>query len=1817
MFKGNTLKKFVSLALVIVMAFSFVAPVYAETTAYSLGDVGYLAIGDEMTNGVGLDSPETESYFVQVAKYLYGEENWESEYAFKAGDKWRIEEVRYLLDESYKGDGYTKAVFSSYLNSALASERAKLQAAVASADYITLNVGINNFATYIIEQMMYYLENKGAVKYEYSFEDFKLDANDISLDEIQKMKDSVLDHLLAAIPEMANSADELAEDALNLIDFVTEVATYTYLSYIVNFNAVIREILNSNPDVELYVIGLYNPMQGETISVSLGEKSFTVGGKTVTTAAHSFTANVGYFFEALVEMANAYTQVLAPRAFEYAYVHPGNPSLLIDRMGNTALPEDDRIPSDLKTKLLQLADDTAADMVGEMFEEYGIHKTENELYDIAWDIFDCKSNVERQAYIRSLIDELVIEEILDKFKTELEKYAGTYGSIVVAKDDITVLLQDLNAAVDEAAREKVAEDFVVDLMTKAMIGQTFAGIEIKTQQDAYDAIDLLKRNSGGDPAALREAAAQMVIDEIGESNALGIVKADVIELLNRMDAATTEKGREDVVNDWLNGKAARKITEKVQEYIPSYKEEDAKELLADMDERADDDNEAIAENHLKEKFKPVLAEKLEAKYEDGGFTLQTVDSFDLFADKINNADDTDEVRDIVRTEIRAAAAQKIYDFVTDDSEGLPLWAPDDPATVEDEGISVDEILYVLARMDSKTTQAEKDQELHAWLVENLNGGIEPTGFYKDFFFDPVKNQFASAYASYSSAATTAEDTFVQYKESLAEAKSAFGEYDTLKGEAARTILEKYNTSYKGAGDTAQEYYTDYLALKEQAVNKVMDGYKDYQKAVEKGMDSADQLNETFDKVFDLLREVAEVETISLNDLLAVAKKVYNSGASYVADMVDNLIQGDDMAKEDKTVAYIALRYYLANALMIMPDANGHAVIADQVIKAMKGGDTDSFVGGLANRAVDATIDMYHAAKKYLKLPTNASGQVETLINPDNYVAFGDNVTAGTALASGVQTYPEILADALAMAEDDRDGADILYNYTLDGMRTEELWALVSNGYNGDAYTTGRYGEGYIAGLRNEYKANVADADVVTINVGLNNLTTYPVTQALLAANGEEPYAMDWGRYIGDDRYALINRAKNATFDFILKIVGKVENRVDDRIPELDKLYEGCEIAMNTFYTTIESMLYAMVGYAANLDNAVEDIAEMNENAVIVLTGFYDPMEDTYFNTGKTISVGDRSVTLPDRRVNVEAITHRMINQANRFLTNYVGAGTSAAEEGSRIVTAEILDTELFVTADDSVSKNLTALDSFATVSIRGHEITLKAPEYLLAVVDKKITSETGTVLHPNGNGHKYIADQILDALDFDIYADVIVDNKSVPVGTALADIEFTFTMDDKSTLYDELEVEFDCPTYQPVAGNYPIYAVIKNSGYEVKDSITVNGKVYPTLYAYTDESGYHEIDVEFGTLTVVSGKISKSMWTMSLDSVIYLNYYMNLEGFADDIDFAKQGGVIIWTGEDAPASSKLLTVNAENCKTVPSSMFYDDVYGWGVRTDEIFAKDIGDLVYIRPYVEVAEGVYVYQETNYKYSPARFCYDRLDNPKNGEVDEQERNICAALLEYATSAQKYFEQRDGYVPPYYVNEIPDDWNVAKDAYSSYNLAFDDGYLTEVDSDTDGLREMSATIEGDRKYVSLAPVSAGLDLLGAIRMDVYYSIDPAIVGDIDWEKSAILFWDADTYKDAKNNGGKLSVENCTYASPIIEDDGYYTGKSHHIVASHLGETLYYSCRIVMNDGVTVYRSGLTPNSPEKFAEGWLTNGKDDAEDAVCKALVVYGEKARIRFN
>lgn len=230
----------------------------------------------------------------------------------------RAEELRFLLDDSYTGDGYTDVWFYdingdgfslNYFYGAgllewnnrkaagvpgydhepdadeiLATLRDEYRTTIKNADLITVDVGMNNFGTYLGNP----LEND-------------LFSSDLSVTNPQANEyyQYAKEFILEVIED--NMGDvELPEETLNLF---LDTFAYALAGYCLNLDTSIAEIYALNPDADIVVVGVQNIMHGLEATIP-GLDS---------------TLPLGEIFATIVNAANLYTAVLSPHCEKYYF----------------------------------------------------------------------------------------------------------------------------------------------------------------------------------------------------------------------------------------------------------------------------------------------------------------------------------------------------------------------------------------------------------------------------------------------------------------------------------------------------------------------------------------------------------------------------------------------------------------------------------------------------------------------------------------------------------------------------------------------------------------------------------------------------------------------------------------------------------------------------------------------------------------------------------------------------------------------------------------------------------------------------------------------------------------------------------------------------------------------------------------------------------------------------------------------------------------------------------------------------------------------------------------------------------------------------------------------------------------------------------------------------------------------------------------------------------------------------------------------------------------------------------------------------------
>lgn len=248
-------KRILSLVLVIAIAFTFCAPVFADAE-YEQYDV-YTCLGDSVAAGYGttgycvppLCAQQPNAYHTLLANALGAELR-----QFGWGG-FRSHEIRHMIDPEYAiSDWHYADNCAGFVHEEdLAAKQEDYIKGVTDADIITVNIGSNDLfgdAMLDVFEVLY----------------AEPDTNE-RLDEIKQhlQQSGNLGAAFVELMELAQSIGKLGEVA----NVAVKAFYNAYETFKVNFNGIVKSIYDRNPDVTLVVIGMFNPLK--TLSLNEGD----------------------------------------------------------------------------------------------------------------------------------------------------------------------------------------------------------------------------------------------------------------------------------------------------------------------------------------------------------------------------------------------------------------------------------------------------------------------------------------------------------------------------------------------------------------------------------------------------------------------------------------------------------------------------------------------------------------------------------------------------------------------------------------------------------------------------------------------------------------------------------------------------------------------------------------------------------------------------------------------------------------------------------------------------------------------------------------------------------------------------------------------------------------------------------------------------------------------------------------------------------------------------------------------------------------------------------------------------------------------------------------------------------------------------------------------------------------------------------------------------------------------------------------------------------------------------------------------------------
>ena len=384
------------------------------------------------------------------------------------------------------------------------------------------------------------------------------------------------------------------------------------------------------------------------------------------------------------------------------------------------------------------------------------------------------------------------------------------------------------------------------------------------------------------------------------------------------------------------------------------------------------------------------------------------------------------------------------------------------------------------------------------------------------------------------------------------------------------------------------------------------------------------------------------------------------------------------------------------------------------------------------------------------------------------------------------------------------------------------------------------------------------------------------------------------------------------------------------------------------------------------------------------------------------------------------------------------------------------------------------------------------------------------------------------------------------------------------------------------------YSVSRAVGEEVGEyTMTITAQLlndHATSGNYVIEVGEDEV-FEITTIGTITGIDA----TLRLRSEVQINVLFNYEGFEGLDNITERMGLLVWKDNSRPMAECDIT----NADFVMPGGEFDEQYGkYVVRSQGISAKNMGDDLWFKIYIQTGGDTYVYSP-RFKYSPQTYCVNAV---KDATADPELKTLCVALMNYGADAQKYFAMISNYTYTTLMNE-----KAEFDPYRESVKAYDQSMIT-------ALGDKNASKHGEFVYEAgyVKSASPFLSLTGALSLNL--TINCVYT---EYTDAGLLVWKEASYNDLT----ELTWENAdaNIKSDTVGAESYnvrYTG----IAAKDMGNTVY-ACAYIEVDGEYKY-SGIFTYSIERFAEQAIGEAISDEFTAVMKSMVVYGDHAKTYF-
>ena len=255
-----------------------------------------------------------------------------------------------------------------------------------------------------------------------------------------------------------------------------------------------------------------------------------------------------------------------------------------------------------------------------------------------------------------------------------------------------------------------------------------------------------------------------------------------------------------------------------------------------------------------------------------------------------------------------------------------------------------------------------------------------------------------------------------------------------------------------------------------------------------------------------------------------------------------------------------------------------------------------------------------------------------------------------------------------------------------------------------------------------------------------------------------------------------------------------------------------------------------------------------------------------------------------------------------------------------------------------------------------------------------------------------------------------------------------------------------------------------------------------------------------------------------------------------------------------------------------------------ISTKGIPAKKLGDTVYMKLYVKMANGSYVYSKL-FNYSPKTYATNLLNNSTDAKV----KALMVAMLNYGSAAQTYFSYK-----PY---------SLSNNGLNTTQRSLVQSYSTSMVSSSTSVSNSKIGIFGNTGGFSKKIPSVSFDSAFSIEYFFTPAYTPSgVVTMYYWTQAD---YDAVTVLKPSNASGRIQM--------TLSANGAYHAAITGIAAKDLNQTIYVAAGYKY--GSTSHCTGVLPYSIGTYCASQVS--KATAAQDLAAATTVYGYYANAYFN